>query len=218
MTGIVRLSISILNRFAIKGMVDFTMLIHLRGSCEMGGFWFLVTLLLSMTGSFVSAYLYSNHYQDDDKLDTESLQAVLGSLSAIWVLSALSLVLVMDRKYLSTFYNFDTASDYERKCFMNAREDQDDLKSELLTDHPDMYRTWGDELLKPWTLKNWDRWEEEKPAWFTDAWIECVPNEYIPYDWRVKYNKTKGRVEDPQMRRRSSVQQVKMLMGGLEEK
>ena len=53
--------------------------------------------------------------------------------------------------------------------------------------------------------------------WFTDAWIENVPNTYIPYDWRVKYNKTKGRV-DPQMRRRSSMQQVKTLLGVEEEK
>ncbi|GMH99353.1 hypothetical protein TrLO_g14568 [Triparma laevis f. longispina] len=72
--------------------------------------------------------------------------------------------------------------------------------------------------MKPWTLKNWDRREEEKPAWFTDAWIDHVPNTYIPYDWRVKYNKTKGRVENPQMRRWSSLAQVKMLMGGEEKK
>ena len=101
---------------------------------------------------------------------------------------------------------------------MNAREDQDDVKNELFADHPDVYHTWGEELLKPWTLKNWDRWEEEKPAWFTDTWIDNVPNNYIPYDWRVKYNKTKGRVDDQKQRRRSSVQQVKMLMGGEEEK
>ncbi|GMI14562.1 hypothetical protein TrVE_jg10532 [Triparma verrucosa] len=110
------------------------------------------------------------------------------------------------------------SSDYERKCFLNAREDQDDVKSDLLTDHPDVYHTWGDELMKPWTLKNWDTWEEEKPAWFIDKWIEAVPNHYIPYDWRVKYKKTKGRVEDPQTRRRSSLAQVKMLMGAEEER
>ena len=200
------------------------MLIHLRGPCEIGGFWFLVTLLFSMAGSVGSVYLYSNHYSvgdegdDTEKIDAETLQTVLGSLSVIWLASAVTFISVMNRKYLSTFYNFDTVSDYERKCFLNAREDQDDVKSETLADHPDVYHTWGEELLKPWTLKNWDRWEEERPTWFTDAWIECVPNDYIPYDWRVKYNKTKGRVENPQMRRRSSVQQVKMLMGGEVEK
>ena len=100
---------------------------------------------------------------------------------------------------------------------MNLRDDQDEAKSSMFSCHPDVYKSWGDEFMKPWTLENWSRWEEEKPAWFSDTWIESVPNNYIPYDWRVKYNKTKGRV-DPQMRRRSSVQQVKMLMGDVEEK
>ncbi|GMH76630.1 hypothetical protein TL16_g07148 [Triparma laevis f. inornata] len=45
-----------------------------------------------------------------------------------------------------------------------------------------------------------------------------APNDYIPYDWRMKYNKTKGRVTDPQLRRRSSIQQVKTLLGGVEER
>ena len=171
-----------------------------------------------MAGSGASVYLYSAHYEGDDKFDAETLQTVLSVLGTVWVSSAFAFVSVMNRKYLSTFYNFDTASDYERKCFLNAREDQDDVKNDLLTNHPDVYHTWGDELMKPWTLKNWDRWEEEKPAWFSDKWIEHVPNDYIPYDWRVKYNKTKGRVEDPQKRRRSSLVQVKMLMGSEEEK
>ncbi|GMH86951.1 hypothetical protein TrST_g4851 [Triparma strigata] len=218
LNGIVRLAIAILERFTIKLLVDFTMLIHLRGPCEMGGFWFLVTLLLSMAGSVGSVYLYSTHYEGDIKLDAETLQKVLGVLGTVWMSSAIAFVSVMDRKYLHTFYSLDTTSDYKRKSFLSAGEDQDYLKSKILKDQPDVYRTWGDELIKPWTLKNWDRWEEEKPEWFSDKWIEHVPNEYIPYDWRVKYNKTKGRVEDPMMRRRSSLAQVKMLMGGEEEK
>ena len=92
------------------------------------------------------------------------------------------------------------------------------MKSEILLDHPDTRRGWGDELLKPWTLSNWERWEEEKPAWFTDKFIEGVPNEYIPYDWRVKYKKTKGRVDDDKLRRRRGSISVRELLGGEEEK
>ncbi|GMI02698.1 hypothetical protein TrVE_jg6934 [Triparma verrucosa] len=176
------------------------MLILVRGPCEIRGFFSIVTVLISMAGSFVSAWLYSNHYEEDDKLDTETLQTVLSVLTAFWITSAASFVACMNRSYLHTFYSLDTTSDYKRKCFLSAGEGQDDLKSKILKDHPD------------------DRWEEEKHSWFTDKWIEQVPNNYIPYDWRVKYNKTKGRVDDPQMRRRSSLQQVKMLMGGEEEK
>lgn len=124
-------------------------------------------------------------------------------------------VSVIKRRYLRTFFSIDTASDYNFKIAVNCREDQEDIKSSLLLDHPDTYAGWGDEILKPWTLKNWERWEDERPSWFTDKWIESVPNEYIPYDFRVKYKKTKGRVE---MRRRSSLAQVKTLLGGEEER
>ena len=94
-----------------------------------------------MTGSFVSAYLYSNHYEGDVKLDAETLQTVLGILGTVWVSSAITFLSVMNRKYLHTFYSLDTASDYKRKCFLSAGEDQDDLKSKVLKDHPDVYRT-----------------------------------------------------------------------------
>ena len=87
-----------------------------------------------------------------------------------------------------------------------------------MTDHPDCYKVWGEELLKPWTLENWNIWEEEKPAWFTDSWIESVPNEYIPFEWRVKYKKTKGRVDDSQLQRRRGSISVHELMGGKEER
>lgn len=82
-----------------------------------------------------------------------------------------------------------------------------------LIEHPDICAGLGEEILKPWTLKNWERSEEEKPVWFTDTWIECVPNEYIPYEWRVKYKKTKGRVDDDKLRRRRRTS-VRELLGG----
>ena len=101
---------------------------------------------------------------------------------SIWFVSAVTFALVIKREYLHTFYDMDTASTYNRQRFLHLREDQDDLKSDILSLHPDVYMAWGDELIKPWTIKNWNRWEEEKPAWFTDTWIEAVPNEYIPFE------------------------------------
>ncbi|GMI07457.1 hypothetical protein TrVE_jg8418 [Triparma verrucosa] len=44
--GLIRLVLSIPERFTIKLMADFTMLIHLRGPTEMGGFWFLQVKML----------------------------------------------------------------------------------------------------------------------------------------------------------------------------
>ena len=162
--------------------------------------------------------MYSTYYNEDVKLDDKTLQTVLGSLVAIWFVSAVTFALVIKRKYLHTFYDMDTASTFNRKAFLHLREDQDLDKAGFLTIHPDIYMAWGDELIKPWTINNWNRWEEEKPAWFTDKWIESVPNEYIPFEWRVKYKKTKGRVDDSQLQRRRGSISVRELMGGKEER
>ena len=184
----------------------------------MGGFYFLASILISLASSFVSSHIYSKHYEGDDKVDVSTLEAILAVMCAVWIASAVTFISVINKKYLRTFFSFEDAKTYHRRIVLNLRDDQEELKSGALTDHPDIYAAWGDELLKPWTLENWSRWEEEKPAWFTDAWINNVPNHYIPYDWRVKYKKTKGRVDDPQMRRRSSLAQVKTLLGGKEER
>ena len=100
----------------------------------------------------------------------------------------------MKRKYLRTFYSLETASDFNRAKFSTLRDDQDEEKSEMILFHPHIYQSWGDKLMKPWTLSNWARWEEEKPNCFTDAWLDGVPNRFVPYEFRVKYKKTKGRV------------------------
>ena len=91
------------------------------------------------------------------------------SLYAIWLLSLLSFIWVIKKSYLHTFFNLETASEFQRKTVMSLK-DQDDIKASYFFSHPDVREGWGDELLRPWTLKNWDRWEDEKPAWFNDTW------------------------------------------------
>ena len=108
----------------------------------------------------MSVHVYSTYYKEDVKLEYETLQTVLGSLVAIWFVSAVTFALVIKREYLHTFYDMDTASTFNRKVFSSLREDQDLEKSYVLTCHPDVYKAWGDEHIKPWTINNWNRWEE----------------------------------------------------------
>lgn len=167
--------------------------------------------------NFVSVFLYTNNYDKANKLDDATLQTFLFSVCAFWLLSALAFVSVMERQFFRTFYSTNTASEYRRKLVLSLREDQDDLKSKVLLDHPDVYKSWGPSLLKPWTLKNWEKWEKEKPGWFSDRWTEGVPNDYIPYDWCVKYKKTKGRVDDADLKKRRGSISGKELLGGKED-
>lgn len=125
---------------------------------------------------------------------------------------------VIKREYLHTYYGFDTASEYNRKFFINLRANQDEAKSSIFYCHPDVYAGWGDELVKRWTLESWDRWGSEKPSWFTEAWVNHVPNEHVPYDWRLKYKKTNGRVNDAQLKKRRGSVSVRELLGGKEDR
>jgi hypothetical protein len=34
--------------------------------------------------------------------------------------------------------------------------------------------------VKSWTVENWERWEEEEPEWFNDAWKAGVDDDMIP--------------------------------------
>ena len=34
--------------------------------------------------------------------------------------------------------------------------------------------------VKAWVEANWERWEEEKPSWLSDAWKARIPVEFIP--------------------------------------
>ena len=86
--GPVRLIIAIIMRVADKTLINFTLMIHLRNPCEGGGFMFSFSLLFSLAGSYCSAYLYANYFDEDNKLDTATLQAVLVSLSVVWLVSA----------------------------------------------------------------------------------------------------------------------------------
>lgn len=150
------------------------------------------------------------------KIDDDTLKATLINLYSVWLLSIVCFVSVINKKFLLTFYNFDNTSDYRRKMFLALRDDQAETKSSIILAHPDTFRNWGDTFLKPWCFEAWEWWEHERPTWFTDRWVECVPNEYIPFEWQVRYRKMRGRVDDPK-RRRGSVS-VRELLGEKETK
>lgn len=123
------------------------------------------SLLLAPVSSFVSVHLYTKYYDGPMKLDKEILTILPASLFAGWLISIVMFVsLGMKRSFLHTFFLLDTTSEFKRKQFIASREDQDDVKGTILKLHPDVYREWIEELPKPWTLKNWSKWEEKKPG------------------------------------------------------
>lgn len=166
--GVARFIASLMDRVGGKILVDFTLLVHLRHPQEVGGFSLLVSILVSLAASIFLTYQYLNHYNGETKIDKETLQSVLVGVYSVWFISSVALVSTMKRQYIRTFFSFDTSRDYNSKFVLSLREDQEELKSTIFDGHPNLYAGWGDQVLKPWCLENWERWEEERPACFSE--------------------------------------------------
>ncbi|GMH48380.1 hypothetical protein TrLO_g4527 [Triparma laevis f. longispina] len=57
-----------------------------------------------------------------------------------------------------------------------------------------------------------------KAIFIVYAWIDGVDNDFIPFEFRVKYKKTKGCVDDDQLKKRRGCASVRELIGGKENR
>ncbi len=191
-------------RSAGKTLTDACLPMQLRHPQELGGRMFSTSMVLSQVSLLVSAKLYLDYYHpryDDgdgdgdgevestDKLEEATLWITVVFLGVIWLSSAATLLLTINRNYIHTFIGGDTASMFRKQVFLALKDDQEKEKSEFVNSHPDIYTSFRANL-KCWTMSNWKRFEDEKPEWFTDAWISKVPNDFIPFEYRVRHNKT----------------------------
>ena len=66
------------------------------------------------------------------------------------------------------------------------RAPTDDAKFSVFDQHESYYAGFKGEL-KIWLAANWRRWDEEKPAWFTQAAIATIPTDILPEEELAKY-------------------------------
>lgn len=71
-------------------------------------------------------------------------------------------------------------------CFLDNQDDA----TKMLVFVDDEY-LWSDikEIVKAYTLSNWERWDLEKPAWFDENFRASVGDEFIPPAALAKLNK-----------------------------
>ena len=58
---------------------------------------------------------------------------------------------------------------------------EDSVKRITLTHNQKKWRPIRNEV-KEWVLGNWYEWVEEKPLWFTEAWVNNLPADMVPED------------------------------------
>ena len=206
-------TVSIIVRFVMKNIVDFTLIIHYRHQFELGGMYWSVNMILNQLFCFVSVYLYTKYSAENmnsaspsaapsfvpggagETLDTfeSSSQTtippalpLLELVFGLFVLSMLSFGLFLSRinkEYLITFYDQRTGSQFLCDHWRNAISDKE--RFYVFSKHHSLYKSINKEL-KDWLSDNWKRWEEEKENWFTAKMISKIPNELLPENFSTK--------------------------------
>ena len=142
---------------------------------------------MALAVSFVSTGVYYASLEEskEEVIDQSIAWMVVGGLSLGWICTFIAIMLLMNSRYRTTFIATQTGGEWARSLFIEGERDM--TKMIMVTFNKKLWLSIRDDV-KAWTLENWERWEEEKPEWRTQAWMERVDDDMIPPDNLRKMN------------------------------
>ncbi len=100
---------------------------------------------------------------------------------SLWVVTFAYLYFcVIVPSFRKTFYSSMTGKQSSLNIFIN-NEANDEARFMIFEKNREHWSEISDQV-REWTLKNWKRWTETKPGWFTPFKIASVPDNFIPDD------------------------------------
>ena len=180
--------VSLLCRVIVKIISDFTGVIQFRHPQELGGLYWTLNMFLALLASFACVWVGKGGAKE---------WMLVGAASGGWVLIFGLFLLLMKKEYRGTF--FDTASG-KQQIMDRFKVDDDAIKASILKKNKKLWVGIRGEV-KTWVLGNWWKWAEEKPEWFSEAWLAKLPDDFVPDD----EDQAKLEVIRKKGRRRSSV-------------
>ncbi|GMI19342.1 hypothetical protein TeGR_g2736 [Tetraparma gracilis] len=196
---------SVVFRIMEKVITDYTSCWVMRNPLTMHNCYFLFNQLTAHASVFVSVRVYASSGLTD--MPERMLWIGAGSLFAAWALTYIVLACMVKPEYRYQFYTTETAVQYIRAEHVGAKDDE--VKMFVFAYHVSKWAHYKDEV-RDFTHANWARWNEEKPAWFTEEVIQRVPDEHIPVAALASLNAAAHGGQ----RRRSSAGFVEMVKGG----
>ena len=142
---------------------------------------------MALAASFVATHVYYASLEEGEKevMDQSVAWMIVVGLSSSWLIFFTCFLLIMKKSYLSTFFSLQTGHTWVKSFFVDGTTDEKKMRT-LLSNKKQWLSIRDD--VKAWTLENWERWEEEKPAWFSDAWKAGLDDDMIPPESLRKLN------------------------------
>jgi hypothetical protein len=188
-------------RVGIKAITDFTGVVQFRAPGEMGGAAWTFSQGSALVTSFVATHMYlssGDATSDGEVMSDSRVWTIVGALSGSQIFFFACFLLLMKQELVTTFISFETGHHRVTNRFLTG--ETDGVKALVFTTNVKLWTGIRCDV-KAWTMENWERWEEEKPEWFNDAWKARVEDDMIP-PARLREMKMNGSAS---RRRRSSL-------------
>ena len=127
---------------------------------------------------------YSTNDSDSDASNVlfDKLWYIVIGLFLTSILCFSLFILQINKDYRWTFIDTRTGKTFAVETFEEAETDAS--KFEIFGHHPSFYFKIKNELMK-WLEDSWEKWEDEKPEWFTAQAISQIPADMLPETgWR----------------------------------
>jgi hypothetical protein len=201
--GVPGLVFSLLMRCGAKTITDFTGVLQLRASGEMGGFAWLWAMVMALVVPWVAVPVYFETLRggsggwerdtDADEMYRElkefDVYSLLAGLTAGWVCAFAVFLSLMKKSYRSTFWSVETGNEWIQSYFLQGG--RDDVKIAVMWFNRAKWKAIEPQV-KDWVASEWLGWEREKPAWFTDSWKALVPVEWVPKEGADGHRKARA--------------------------
>jgi hypothetical protein len=201
--GVTNIVISLIMRVIIKACADFTGVVQFRHPYELGGLYWTLNIFMALGFSFVAVYVYA---QRDLTEALSAANAWNGTifLTASWLASFVAFLSLCNKGYRRTFFSTYLGKQMTIESFTLG--DDDAAKSIIFSCNRNQWRSIEDDV-KAWVQEGWWRWDDERPAWFTDAWKSKVNQDWLPREeLKAHHHRRKGV-------RRSSISEQLHMMG-----
>jgi hypothetical protein len=112
------------------------------------------------------------------KIDNFTLFAAILTLSAVWTIAFVSLLLTMKRQYVGTFVSLQTGYAFSQSHFLDHDGD-DARRTNIFFMNERQWRSIR-ELVRQWALGAYATWLQLSPAWLNDALRALIPDDFMP--------------------------------------
>jgi len=173
---------SLIMRVTVKVVCDFTGFLHARHPYEMGGFYWLMNMVVTQASVFGAIRMkeeFGRQIEEDVGerfVKEEDHMTIATMLFLLWFVALLGLIFGSEKELRTTFYSFMTGRQYNEALF---RSGQDEIMIQVFTDHPSYYAHFEDEI-KEWLGEKWNDWHASRPGWLTEELIERIPGRLLP--------------------------------------